>query len=170
VAPTWLPYELHPEIPREGIPRDRYFPPERLRAMAERMQAMAKEVGLVMKPRDRMVNTRLALSAAEYARESGAFDTVHRALFKLHWEGEGSLDDQRDLNRVVAEAGLEPSELEARLAEGHYEKLLDERREEAVSVGINAIPAHVFGQRFLVLGAQPIELFRQVLRKLAEQV
>src|SRR5213082_1142790 len=27
VEPVWLPFELHPEVPSEGIPRDEYFPP-----------------------------------------------------------------------------------------------------------------------------------------------
>jgi predicted DsbA family dithiol-disulfide isomerase len=36
-------------------------------------------------------------------------------------------------------------------------------------VGINAIPAHVFGSRYLVVGAQPYEIFRRVLDRLAEE-
>jgi predicted DsbA family dithiol-disulfide isomerase len=167
VDATWLPFELHPEIPREGIPRDRYFPPERLKAMEERLQAMAREVGLVMRTRARMINTRLALATAEFARERGGFEPVHRALFKLQWEGQdgGGLDDLEDLKTLVAGAGLDPQELAEELAHGRYEQILDDRRQEAASVGINAIPAHVFGRRFLVLGAQPVELFRQVLAR-----
>ncbi len=52
------------------------------------------------------------------------------------------------------------------LAEGRYDRLLDERRHEAEAVGINAIPAHIFGNRYLVVGAHPAELFRQVVEKL----
>jgi predicted DsbA family dithiol-disulfide isomerase len=33
-------------------------------------------------------------------------------------------------------------------------------------VGINAIPAHILGRRYLVLGAQPYEAFLQVLERL----
>ena len=33
-------------------------------------------------------------------------------------------------------------------------------------MGINAIPAHVVGQRYLLLGAQPYEAFIEVLDKL----
>ena len=39
-------------------------------------------------------------------------------------------------------------------------------RDEAMSLGINAIPAHIVGQRYLLLGAQPYEAFIAVLDKL----
>lgn len=129
---------------------------------------MAAEVGLTMRERDRMINSRPALATAEFARERDAFEPVHRALFKVHWEGPGELDDPAELGRVVAGAGLDPSELAEALADGRYEGLIDATREEALSAGINAVPAHVFGRRFLVIGAQPDELYQQVLRKVAE--
>ncbi len=132
------------------------------------MQAMAAEVGLKMETRDRLINTRLALATAEFARERDAFDAVHRALFRAHWEGLGDLDNVEDLKLIVAEAGLDPAELEAALAGRRYEEVLDANRREAVAVGINAIPAHIFARRFLVVGAQPDEVFDQVLRKVAE--
>jgi len=50
-----------------------------------------------------------------------------------------------------------------------YATLIDENRAEAESVGINAIPAHIFGRRYLVLGAQPYEAFLQVIDRLREE-
>lgn len=167
VDAVWLPFELHPEIPGEGVPRSEYFPPGRVRQIAEGMKALAAEVGLTMRVRDRLVNSRLALATAEFARERGAFEPVHRALFKLHWEGPGELDDVQELGRVVSGAGLDPSELEPALASGQYDRLIDANRQDALAVGINAVPAHIFGRRYLVVGAQPDELYDQVLRKLA---
>jgi predicted DsbA family dithiol-disulfide isomerase len=38
---------------------------------------------------------------------------------------------------------------------------------EAESVGINAIPAHIVGRRYLVMGAQPYGAFIEVLDALA---
>ena len=165
---VWLPFELHPEIPPEGMPRERYFSPGRTEQMAARLREMAAEVGLKMQTRDRLINTRLALATAEFARERGAFDAVHKALFKAHWEGLADLDSVEDLKRIVAEAGLDPAELGEALAAGRYEEALDANRREAVAVGINAIPAHIFARRFLVVGAQPDEVFDQVLGKVAE--
>ena len=165
---VWLPFELHPEVPREGVARSAYFPPGRLRRGAEVVRAMAAEVGLTMRERERLVNSRLALATAEFARERDAFEPVHRELFRVHWEGPGELDDVEKLKRVAAGAGLDADELGAALADGRYEDVIDANRRDALAVGIDAVPAHVFGRRFLVLGAQPDELYDQVLRKLAE--
>ncbi|HKA48363.1 MAG TPA: DsbA family protein, partial [Candidatus Dormibacteraeota bacterium] len=76
-------------------------------------------------------------------------------------------DDVQELGRVVSEVGLDPSELKSALAGGEYDELLDANRQEALTVGINAVPAHIFGRRYLVVGAQPDEVYEQVLRKLA---
>ena len=167
VEAVWLPFELHPEIPPEGVSRSAYFPPGRSKQIADGMRALAAEAGLTMRGRDRLVNSRLALATAEFARERGAFEPVHRALFKVHWEGPGEVDDVQELGRVVSEAGLDPSELKSALAGGEYDELLDANRQKALTVGINAVPAHIFGRRYLVVGAQPDEVYEQVLRKLA---
>lgn len=165
---VWLPFELHPGVPPEGIPREQYFGAGRLAAMDDRLQRLAGEVGLLMKPRQRLINTRLALGAAEFARERGLFEPMHRALFRAHWEGLADLDSMEDLKKIGAEVGLDPEELEAALRGGRFEELLDANRQEAMAVGIDAIPAHIFGRRFLLVGAQPDEVYDQVLRKLAE--
>lgn len=161
VEANWLPFELHPEIPREGIPR-----PARLMGERGHLDEMAAEVGLVMTRRDRMINTRLALSTAEFARERGKYDEVRIALMKAHWEATADLDRVEDLQRIAAGAGLDPEDLERALDEGRYEALLDRHREEAMSMGINAIPAHIVGHRYLLVGAHRHEAFIEVLDKL----
>jgi predicted DsbA family dithiol-disulfide isomerase len=166
---TWLPFELHPEAPVEGIAREAYFGRARSEQMRSRLDDVADEVGLVMKQRDVLINSRKALGAAEFAREQGRFEEMHRALFKAHWELTGKLEDVDDLVRIGTEVGLDPVELRTAVEEGRYEDVLDENRRLAESVGINAIPAHIFGRRYLVLGAQPYEAFVQVLDKLREE-
>ena len=151
------------------MPASEYFPPGYLERADAGLKAMAAEAGLTMNRRDRLVNTRLALATAEFARERGRFEEVHRALFKAHWEGTGSLDDVEDLKRITAEAGLDPEELALALADGRYEPVLDAHRREATSVGVNAIPAHIFGRRFLVVGAHPYEILKQVVERVREQ-
>jgi predicted DsbA family dithiol-disulfide isomerase len=137
--------------------------PERIRGAWGRLDAVAAEVGLAMKRPDRVINSRLALSTAEFARDHGKYDEVRVALTKAHWEGTAQLDHVEDLRRVVAESGLDPDALERELDAGRYEALLDRHRADAESVGINAIPAHIVGQRFLLVGAQPYDAFIEAL-------
>ena len=165
---TWLPFELHPEAPVEGIPRDQYFDRARSEQMRAHLQSIAAEVGLSMQPRDVIINSRRALGAAEFAREHGKFDEMHHGLFKAHWEQTGRLEDVDDLVRIGASIGLHESGLRAAIESDRYEGVIDENRRVATSVGIDAIPAHVFGRRYLVVGAHPYDSFRQVVDRLIE--
>ncbi len=165
---TWLPFELHPEAPVEGIPRDQYFGRARSEQMRTHLQSIAEDVGLSMEPRDMIINSRRALGAAEFAREQGNFDEMHHALFKAHWELTGRLEDVDDLVRIGAGVGLDEAELRSAIEGNRYDDVIDENRRVAGSVGIDAIPAHIFGRRYLVVGAHPYESFRQVVDRLTQ--
>jgi predicted DsbA family dithiol-disulfide isomerase len=169
VRVTWLPFELHPEAPPEGIPRDAYFGRARSLQVHSYLQTVAEQVGLKMEPRDVIINSRRALGAAEFAREHGKYEEMHHALFKAHWEQTARLEDVDDLVRVGTEVGLDPAELRSAIEKGRYEDVIDENRQIATSAGINAIPAHVFGQRYLVMGAQPYEVLKQVVDRLTSE-
>ncbi len=123
----------------------------------------------MMKQRDVIINSRRALGAAEFAREQGKFEEMHHALFKAHWELTGRLEDVDDLVRIGEEVGLDPVELRAAIEEGRYEQVIDDNRHQAEAVGINAIPAHIFERRYLIVGAHPLESFMQVLERLDQE-
>jgi predicted DsbA family dithiol-disulfide isomerase len=164
---TWLPYELHPEAPPEGIPREVYFGRGRTEQMRSYMDSVADSVGLTMRSRDVIINSRRALGAAEFARERGKFEEMHHALFKAHWELTGRLEDVDDLVRIGAGVGLDANDLRQAIDEDRFAEVIDQNRAEAESIGINAIPAHIFGERYLVMGAQPYDVFKQVLDRLS---
>lgn len=166
---AWRPFELHPEAPIEGIPRDAYFGRARSEQMHAYMQSVAQSVGLEMQSRDVIINSRRALGAAEFARAQGEFDAMHHALFKAHWEGTARLEDIDDLVRVGESVGLDGGELRSALETNRYDAVIDENREIASSAGINAIPAHVFARRYLVLGAQPYEVLKQVVDRVRSE-
>jgi predicted DsbA family dithiol-disulfide isomerase len=165
---TWLPFELHPDAPEEGIPSEEYFGPGRTARMREHLRGAAAQVGLKMESREMIINSRRALGAAEFAREHGKFDDMHLALFQAHWERTARLEDVDDLVAIGARVGLDPAELRIAIQENRYAAVIDENRRVASSVGIDAIPAHIFGRRYLIVGAQPMEVFEQVLARLAD--
>jgi len=110
VRVTYLPFELHPEAPPEGIPYETYFGSARSLQVRSYLQTVAEQVGLKMQSRGVIINSRRALGAAEYAREQGKFDEMHHALFKAHWEETGRLENVDDLVRIGTAAGLDPAQ------------------------------------------------------------
>ena len=166
---------MHPEAPPEGISRDVYFGRERSERIHSHLQSIADSVGLTMKRRDVIINSRRALGAAEYAREHNRFNDMHRALFKAHWEGTGRLEDVDDLVSIGISIGLDEGELRNAIQDDRYADVIDKNRRLATSVGIDAIPAHICsralaaqGRRYLVMGAQPLDVLKKVSERVRE--
>jgi predicted DsbA family dithiol-disulfide isomerase len=161
-----VPFELHPEIPKEGRPRDEVLPRVDRQQVREGLARMAKEVGLELKTHERLINSRPALQAAEFARAQGRFQPMHRELFKAYWDEGRDVSDLGVLKEVAARAGVHVADMGAAIAEDRYGDYLDTRRAEAEELMINGIPAHIIADRYLVMGAQPYDLFERVMGKL----
>ena len=70
----WRGFQIHPDWPAEGIDSDKAgLPgdPASRQALWQRISAMADAVGFSMKPPALLTNSRAALAATEFARESG---------------------------------------------------------------------------------------------------
>jgi predicted DsbA family dithiol-disulfide isomerase len=165
VAVEWVPFELHPEIPPEGRPRDEVLPPAYRARAEEGVNRLAAQVGLQLRLHDRLINSRPALQAAEFAREQGRFDDMHLALLQAYWDEGRDVSDLSVLREVAARAGVDVAGMEAAVNANRFGDYLDARRQEAEELGINGIPAHVIDNRYLVMGAQPYDLFERVMAK-----
>jgi predicted DsbA family dithiol-disulfide isomerase len=165
---TWLPFDLHPEYPPEGLPREqlvaRYGP-----GMAERMREFFAARGLDYNPnRDVVPNSRRALQLTELARDLGRHAEVHDRLMEACWAEAEDIGDRDVLRSLAVELDL-PQEDVDRVLEGDlYADRIAASTREAVSVGANAVPAFVFDRRLLLLGAQPNEVFEQVFERLEQ--
>jgi predicted DsbA family dithiol-disulfide isomerase len=166
VEVEWVPFELHPEIPPEGRSRDEVLPPAYRARAEEGVNRLAAQVGLQLRLHDRLINSRPALQAAEFARENGRFEAMHKELFQAYWDEGRNVSDLAVLREVAARAGVEVAGMEQAIAEDRYGDYLDARRAEAEELMINGIPAHVIADRYLVMGAQPYDLFERVMARL----
>lgn len=126
---------------------------------------MASAVGLQLKRHERLINSRPALQAAEFAREQERFEPMHRALFKAYWEEGRDVSDLAVLREISARAGVDVAGMESAIKENRFGDYLDARRAEAEDLMINGIPAHVIADRYLVMGAQPYDLLERVMGK-----
>jgi predicted DsbA family dithiol-disulfide isomerase len=131
----------------------------------EGVNRMAAGVGLHLAPHERLINSRPALQAAEFAREQGRFDAMHHELLKAFWDEGRDVSDIAVLHDLAGRAGVDAAGMEAAIAADRFGDYLDARRAEAEELGINGIPAHVIADRYLVMGAQPYDLFERVMAK-----
>lgn len=128
LAVRWHAFELHPEpAPVQDLACE-----AACAAWARSVEPLCAERGLRLRRPALQPRSRRAQEAAEFARESGRFDAMHRALFEAYFErGEdiGSLDV---LVRVGRRAGLPDKALRAALKDGRCTAhVLDDEREAA---------------------------------------
>jgi predicted DsbA family dithiol-disulfide isomerase len=166
VVVEWVPFELHPEIPPEGRPRDEVLPPAYRARAEEGVNRLAGRVGLKLRLHDRLINSRPALQAAEFAREQDRFEPMHRELFRAYWDEGQNVSDIAVLRQVALRAGVDAAGMEAAVAANRFGDYLDARRAEAGELMIDGIPAHVIADRYLVMGAQPYDIFVRVMARL----
>jgi len=163
---TWLPFDLHPEYPAEGIPR------EQLHArygdtFHDRLRARFAEEGLAYNPPSELVpNTMRALRVTELARERGVHGAVHDRLMDAYWAEAQDIGDADVLRGLAVEAGLDGAEVDEVLAGDAYRDRVQGLTAQAVSIGVTGVPGFLLERRLLVLGAQPQEVFERAFEQL----
>jgi predicted DsbA family dithiol-disulfide isomerase len=130
------------------------------------MQRLAGQVGLTLRSHDRLINSRPTLQAAEFARDTGHFRSMHHALFKAYWEEQRDVSDIEVLRDIGGRVGLDVAAMTEAVTADRYGPLLDARRQEAEDLMISGIPAHVVADRYLVMGAQPYDVFERLMDRL----
>ena len=165
---TWLPFDLHPEYPPEGMPRA-----ELRRRYGEdtddRLRVLFERHGLEFNPPEVMPNSRAALRVTELARDRGVHEQLHDRLMDALWRDADDLGDD-DVLRAHADAvGLERAEVDRVLAGDDYLERVSASTAQAQALGINGIPAFLLDERLLVLGAQSRQVFEQAFAQLGSR-
>jgi predicted DsbA family dithiol-disulfide isomerase len=167
-AVRWLPFQLNPDLPDAGMPRQAYlarkFGPGHAHNYA-RVAGVGREVGIDF-AFDRITvqpNTLDAHRLLLYGASQGREDEVAEQLFRAYFLEGANLTDQATLARVGEGAGLNPAALEAYLASdaGREEVLRADR--DARQAGINSEPFFIFNRRTGLSGAQPPETLLQAM-------
>ncbi len=164
---TWMPFDLHPEYPPEGLPREQLLARYGGEAMTERMVRFFAERGLEYNPNPDVVpNSIDALRLTELARDLGRHAELHDRLMEAYWTEAKNIGDPAVLRAETAAVGLPAEEVEDVLAGDRYRDRVETSTRQAYAMGANAVPAFVLDRRLLVLGAQPDEIFEQAFAQL----
>jgi predicted DsbA family dithiol-disulfide isomerase len=183
VEARWMPFELNPDLPPEGVSQADHLArvygrtAEELAEMRKAMLARAEAVGFPMTDSGpdgapaMMWNTFEAHKLLRWALASQgpeAQTRLKRALLEAHFRDHRRIGEREVLLDIAAEQGFE----RAGAAEALDEEALaiatrlEERR--GLEAGINSVPSFVFAGRYLVPGAQEPEVFAATIRKVAE--
>jgi predicted DsbA family dithiol-disulfide isomerase len=168
----WHPFELNPDMPREGIERRTYRIKkfgswERSQELDAQVAAAGQGEGIAFHfdRQSRTPNTLDAHRVIWIAGERGVQDAVVEALFRAYFTDGHDLSDRGTLADVAAGAGLDRAEIEELLAGDQGRDVIRAGEEEARRLGVSGVPFFVVNRRVALSGAQPPELFRQAFEQ-----
>ena len=163
----WRSFELRPA----GSPP---MPPEyRKRIEASRPafnQRAREQYGLEINSGPFGINSRPALVADKYAESQGKGEVFHKAVMDAYWQQARSIEDTDVLKGIAEQVGLNTENFEAVLTEPAYDAEVSADIELAREYRLDGVPALVFAERYLVVGAQPYDTLKQVIEKIQEEV
>jgi predicted DsbA family dithiol-disulfide isomerase len=167
VSVEWKSFELDPNSnPPKGVPMDELLAKKYgkdikwAREMATNITAMARDAGLDFKM-DKVIpaNSFHAHRLIHLAKQHGKQDVMKERLLKARFTEGLDIGDTNILKNIAQEFGL--------LFEIDNSFTQEVRRDEeqASELQIRGVPFFVFNQKFALSGAQPSDVFGEVLEK-----
>jgi predicted DsbA family dithiol-disulfide isomerase len=172
VEVVFRPFQLDPSTPERAVPLvpqlEKKFGPQ-ARAMTWQITEAGKEEGIDFDwGRALAANTLTAHRLLRLAEQENGPEVQRELagkLFEAHFEEGGDIGDPGELTALAVEVGLDPKRVASYLASD--EGLAETKAEIAAArdLGITAVPTFVIDDRYAVQGAQPPEIFLQVLEQ-----
>lgn len=172
VKVRWLPFQLNPTMPKEGISRRAYRTKkfgswERSQELDARVIAVGKEAGIdfAFDRVERTPNTLDSHCLIWLAEIEGIQDAVVEALFTAYFTEGWDISNRQTLLNVVAEAGLDRAKSEAVLNGDERMEVLREAGELSRRHLVDGVPYFIINDKITLAGAQQADTFLEAFRK-----
>jgi predicted DsbA family dithiol-disulfide isomerase len=171
----WHPFQLNPDMPAEGMDRRAYLEGKfggkegAVKAYAPVVEH-AKKAGLTINFEDmkRTPNTLDAHRLIHWAGIEGRQTAAVSALFKAYFVDARDIGDAEVLADIADGIEMDASVVSRLLASDSDAQGIRDRDAHSRKMGINSVPTFIVGGKHAVPGAQPPELWKQVLADLRQ--
>ncbi len=171
VSITWLPYELNPDMPAEGMDRTAYldakFGAGKRKEIEIRLSEAALESGVTFNWArvTKSVNTRMAhmLVAAASTVQRGT--EMKAALFKAYWQDGRDIGDLDTLVAIAGEQGFDEQAARDELTNEELRETVIGLEAHAQQVGVTGVPFFIIDGKLAVSGAQTGDVWAQVFKQ-----
>ncbi len=167
----WLPFQLNPSMPKEGILRRDYrikkFGSWERSLELDAQVAVAGESEGIHFAFDKMERTPNTVDAHRLfwlADKQGVQDAVVEGLFRAYFTDGRDISNRQTLIDVVAEAGLDRSRAEAVLSSDEGIETIRDAGEQARQFRVDGVPFFIIG-KLTLSGAQPPEAFLDAFKQ-----
>lgn len=170
------PFELNPQMSPEGqditehLVEKYRITPEQVAENGEAIRARGEALGFRfnMDKRNRVYNTFDAHRLLHWAAEEGHQQALKHALLRAYFTDGEDPSAHDVLVRLAQEVGLDPVRAQEILSSDAYAEETRQQERFYLEQGIHSVPAVIINDRYLVQGGQPVEIFEQALRQVAE--
>lgn len=172
----WHPFELHPDMPVEGMDsRDfyetKFGSQERMEEVLSNVEGAGRAAGIhfAYDRIDRVPNTVRSHALIRWASRFGEQTAAAEALFHAYFIEGRDIGDVQVLTDVAEDLGLPADEAVTWIT---GEESLTAVRRVAMQIkqmGIDGVPCYVIAEKYAVVGAQPPEAFVAILDKAMAQ-
>lgn len=168
----WNPFQLNPDMPKEGRDRAAYRAikfgsAEKSAALDARITEAAANVGLAFRT-DLMTRTPNTIDAHRliwFAGQKGVQDAAMESVFKAYFTQGADIGDHAVLTACAVEAGLDADEVASFLAGGLADREMRAGDQAAREAGVNGVPSFFLDGYGLFSGAMPAETIADALRR-----
>jgi len=163
VEVRWHPFQLNPDMPRDGMPRREYLErkfggPDRAREIYARVSAAGRSVDIpfAFDAIERQPNTLAAhrLVAWAQSRREGDPDKLVEALFRAYFVDGRYVGDRDELVALAADAGYDADDARRFLESDELADVVAEADRRSRQMGISGVPFFIFGGKTALSGAQ----------------
>lgn len=162
----WLPFQLNPDMPAGGVPREQYRSAkfgslERAKALDARVanEGGGEGIAFAFDRIQRTPNTVRAHQLIELAQKQGLGNPVVDALFHAYFEEARDVGDAAVLEDIASRCGVRDWPQAADAA------TVAQLEESMRGLGISAVPTFIFDRKTGVSGAHPPESLATVMRQ-----
>ena len=162
VRVRWHPFQLNPELPAQGVPRQQYLEakfggPQQAAEIYDRVRTAGSAVGLTLNLDgiQQQPNTLAAHALIAFA-QAGDFDVsdVQERLLRAYFVENRFIGDLNVLANIAAEAGLNSEDARAFVSDPEHLEAVAQADARVRRMGITGVPFFIFNQRLTVSGAQ----------------
>lgn len=158
---SWHPFELNPDLPREGIERSAYMDAKfggsaRVADAHARLVAIGATLGIGFRfdAIVRQPNTRDAHRLVSWAQARADASALVERLFTAFFIEGRDVGDRAELVRIAAEAGFDGAAVALMLDSDALSDRVAATERRARELGVSGVPFFIFNERIAVSGAQ----------------
>ncbi len=171
----WHPFQLNPDMPREGVDRKEYLEakfggPERAAEIYGRIGEAARAAGVDI-DFDRIKRTPNTLDAhrlLHWAGLEGRQGLVKGALMRAYFREGRDIGDPEVLVEIARANGMDAEVTRRLLASDADLEAIRARDAHARERGVNAVPTFLIANQYVLQGAQPAEMWQNVIAELSQ--